>query len=389
MPTNLPPQCRSLERRYLEAETLPEKIKALKEYHAAIPKHKGTERLRAQIKRKLSKLRLEMEERKRRRATISLASGRYSIKKEGAAQVVVLGPTNSGKSSLLRALTNAKPEINSHPFTTTEPIPGMTPFEDIQIQLVEAPALFEGAGEGKGWGLRTLSLARNADGLILLVDLSTGEPCAQLDMMMDELNGARIRVGERGSRVEVERRDGGGVQFICSGRFLGEMDEIRRFLMENGIANAVVRIWGEVDLDEVALSLVSGVAYKPAIVVANKIDIDGAELGLETLRKRFGDRFEVMGGSAKTGMGLDGIPRGIFGALNIVRIYTKRPRQRPSRRPLIMRGETTVEDVAKAVHSEFYRNFKYARVWGSSRYPGERVGLRYLLKDGDTVEIRA
>lgn len=389
MPTNLPPQCKTLERKYLEAETLPEKIKALEEYHASIPKHKGTERLRAQIKRKLSKLRLELEERKRRRATVSLASGRYSIKKEGAAQVVILGPTNSGKSSLLRALTNASPEISGHPFTTTEPIPGMATFEDIQIQLVEAPALHEGAGEGKGWGVRTLSLARNADGLILIVDLSAGDPCAQLRMMLDALDGARIRVEESGARVEVERRDGGGIQLICHGRFLGEVDEIRRFLTENGIANAVVRIWGEADLDEVALSLVSGMTYKPAIVIANKIDFDGAETELEALRRGFGDMFEVIGASAETGAGLEEILGHIFEALNIVRIYTKRPGQRPSRRPLIMRGETTVEDVAKAVHSQFFRDFKYARVWGSSRYPGERVGLRYLLKDGDTVEIRA
>jgi len=389
MPTNLPPQCRLLEKKYLEATTLPEKIKALEEYHSAIPKHKGTERLRAQIKMKLSKLRLEMEERKKQRATTSSDSGRYSVKKEGAAQVVILGLTNSGKSSLLRALTNADPEISSHPFTTTEPIPGMMPFEDIQVQLLEAPALFEGASEGREWGLRTLSLARNADGLILLVDLSTRDPCTQLEVMIEELNSARIRVEEGGSRVEVEKRDEGGIQFICSGKFLGEMDEIRRFLIENGVNNAIVRIWGEVDLGEVALSLVSGIAYRPAIVVANKIDVEGSEEKLETLRKRFGDKFEVIGASAKTRIGLEGIPRSIFEALNIARIYTKRPRQSSSERPLIMRGETTVEDVTKAIHSEFYKNFKYAKVWGSSKYPGEKVGLNYPLKDRDIVEIHS
>ena len=133
MPTNLPPQCKTLERQYLEAETLPEKIKALEEYHAAIPKHKGTERLRAQIKRKLSKFRLEMEKRKTQRHTASQAQGRYSIKRAGAAQVVIIGPVNSGRRSILTALTNARPETSSYPFTTTEPVPGMMPFDDIQI----------------------------------------------------------------------------------------------------------------------------------------------------------------------------------------------------------------------------------------------------------------
>jgi len=97
MPTNLPPECRTLERKYFEAQTLPEKIKALEDYHSAIPKHKGTERLRSQIKRKISKLRLELEERKHQKVSASSASGRFSIKKEGAAQVVILGLTNVGK----------------------------------------------------------------------------------------------------------------------------------------------------------------------------------------------------------------------------------------------------------------------------------------------------
>ena len=196
MPTNLPPQCRLLEKKYLEAETLTEKIQALEEYYSSIPKHKGTERLRNQIKRKLARLRLEVEERKRQKSS---ASGIYSIKKEGASQVAILGTTGSGKSSLLAALTNAKPEISDHPFTTLEPIPGMMPFEDIQIQILEVPAIFEGASEGKGWGMRALGLARNSDGLILLSDLSVDDSCAQLDMMINELNGARIRVEKSGS----------------------------------------------------------------------------------------------------------------------------------------------------------------------------------------------
>ncbi len=385
MPTNLPPECKLLEAKYFGAKTLPEKIRALEEYHSAIPKHKGTERLRSGIKRKLSKLRLEMEEKKRQRSTVGQASGRYAIKKEGAAQVVILGSTSSGKSSLLRSLTNAKPEIGSYQFTTKEPVPGMMQFEDIQIQLIEAPALFDDAGKGKGWGLKTLSLARNADSLILLIDLSVIDPSAQLEMIIRELNSARISVEENPSGVEVERRESGGIQLVCSGSFSCEIDEIRRFLKENGVDHAVVRIWGEVDLDDVALSLVSGIAYKPALVVANKVDVEGSKFKLEALRSI--TKLKTVGFSLKTRLGLDEMPKFIFESLNIIRIYTKRPQQERAGRPLIKRGETTVEDVAKDVHSEFYRSFKYAKVWGSSKYRGERVGLKYLLKDGDTVEL--
>ncbi|UCH37639.1 MAG: 50S ribosome-binding GTPase [Candidatus Bathyarchaeota archaeon] len=384
MPTNLPPQCRTLQRRYLEAETLPEKIRALEEFHAAIPKHKGTERMRAQLKRKLSKFRLDMEKKKH---AGSQTAGRYAIKRAGAAQVVIIGPINSGRSSLLKTLTNAEPETSEYPFTTTEPIPGMMLFDDVQIQLVEAPALFEGGSEGRGWGLKTLSLARNADGLILLIDLSKPNPKAQLEMIVDELKKARVHIGQRQSRVEIERKESGGIQFLCTSSFVGSLEEIRRFLMENGVNNAIIRIYGDVDLDEVALSLVSGVVYKPAIVVANKLDTKGAPEKLKRLTSEVDLSFHVIGTSTRTKIGLKEIPKSIFTILNLVRIYTKRPRQKPTMKPMIMRGKTSVEDVAKLVHSDLYKRIKYAKIWGSSKFPGEKVGSKYRLKDGDIVEI--
>jgi len=165
------------------------------------------------------------------------------------------------------------------------------------------------------------------------------------------------------------------------------MNEVRRFLVENGVNNAVIRIWSEVDMGEVAASLVVGAVYRPTIVVANKIDVEGAGSKFEALRKRFGERFQVIDVSAKTKIGLGAIPKTIFRALNIARIYTKKHREDPSKKPIIMRDGATVEDVAKAVHSAFYKNFKYAKVWGSSKYPGEKVGLKYILKDKDAVEL--
>ncbi|UCH03330.1 MAG: 50S ribosome-binding GTPase, partial [Candidatus Bathyarchaeota archaeon] len=157
MPTNLPPQCGELEKEYLAAKTLQEKIIALQKYLSAIPKHKGTQRLRSRLKTKLSKLRMEAEIQKSGK-TASSFRGKFAIKKEGAAQIIILGVTSSGKSSLLTALTNAKPKILNQPMTTTMPIPGMMVVDDVQIQLVEAPALFQRASEGVGWGSKVLSL---------------------------------------------------------------------------------------------------------------------------------------------------------------------------------------------------------------------------------------
>ncbi len=388
MPTNLPPQIADLEKKYLQAETTSEKIKALEEYLSAIPKHKGTERLRAQIKTKLSKLRLTLEEQKKRRSATSTAGGRYAIKREGAAQVVIIGVANSGRSSLLSALTNAEPNITSYPFGTTKPIPGMMLFEDVQIQLLEGPALFEGASEGKGWGPKVLSLARNADGLILLIDLSSSDPISQVKMLVNELYEAHIFIEEPSSQVEVIRKASGGIQVVNYGTFSGSLDQIRKFLYSNGITDAVVKLWGATDLDDVSIALVTSIVHKPAIIVANKLDIEGGEEKLKELKKYFSDRIKIIGISCKTGERLEALPKMIFNMLKIVRIYTKRSGKNAAEKPLIFYGEPMVEDVAKEVHSEFVKQFKYARIWGSSNYPGERVGLNYELQDRDVIEIR-
>ena len=385
MPTNLPPQCVELEKKYLEAKTLQEKIVALQEYLAAIPKHKGTERLRRKIKTKLSKLRMELEEKRDEKATSS-ASGKFAIKKEGAAQVAILGPTGSGKSSILTALTRATPKILGQPFTTTEPIPGMMNFEDIQIQLVEGPAIFEGASEGVGWGSKVLSLARNADGLMLLVDLSEDNPSSQLGMIIKELNNAHITVMERRGRVEIERKENGGIHVVCFGKFEGNADEVKRVLRDMGVMHAIVKIYGEVELDDVILSIIHKTLYKPTVVVANKCDAENADQKLNSLKKDFGE-LKIIGASTMLGKGVDEIPRRVFETLKIMRIYTKRIDQEPSKKPIVMKIESTVGDVAKAVHSTFYEGFKYAKVWGSSKYPGERVGLNYVLRDKDMIEL--
>ena len=386
MPTNLPPECTVLEKRYLEARSTSEKIRALQQYLGAIPKHKGTERLCARLKTRLARLRLAEEEAKRRRGSSYLAS-RYTVKKEGAAQVVLLGLTGSGKSSILTLLTSAKPEIYGYPFTTTTPTPGMMAFEDIQIQLVEAPALFAGASEGGGWGPGVLGLARNADGLMLVIDLSVSDPCLQLKTLIDELSESHITIVEQRGKVEIERKEAGGIQVVSLSKVNVPVHEVKHLLRKMKIDNAVVRIRGDVELDDVAQALFHKTVYKPTIVLANKIDVAGAEGKLRTLRTAF-SHLTVIAVSALLEQGVETVPQRVFEALKILRVYTKRPRQPPAEKPMIMREQSTIGDAAKMIHKDFYNDFKYARLWGSSTYPGERVGLNRVLQDKDVLEIR-
>ena len=133
MPANLTPQYLEAELKFKQAKTTPDKIKALEVMMAVIPKHKGTERLRGQLKSRMAKLKEELQ----KRPTVGRAEQVYNIKREGAAQVVLLGLPNSGKSSLLSRITNASSEVADYPFTTQKPVPGMMKFENLQIQSDE------------------------------------------------------------------------------------------------------------------------------------------------------------------------------------------------------------------------------------------------------------
>ena len=385
MPTNLPPECTVLEKKYLRARKTSEKIEALQKYLSAIPKHKGTERLCARLKTRLARLRLAEEETKRQRGSSYLAS-RYTVKKEGAAQIVILGLTGSGKSSILKLLTSAKPEIYGYPFTTTKPIPGMMEFEDIQIQLVEAPALFVGASKGRGWGLGVLGMARNADGLMIVIDLSAPNPRFQLETLIDELEKSHITIVERRGKVEIERKEAGGIQVISLSELNISIHDVKRLLNKMKIDNAVVKIRGDVELEDVTQAIFHKTVYKPTIVLMNKIDVEGAEGKLRTLREAF-NPLTLITVSAILKRDVENIPQRIFEALKIIRVYTKRPRQPPAEKPMIMREQSTVGDAAKMIHKDFYKGFKYARLWGSSMYPGERVGLNRVLQDKEVLEI--
>lgn len=381
MPANLPPQARAAERRYIEAKTLPEKIRYLQEFISSIPEHKGNEKMRRYLRRRLAELKEELEEQKKRKS--GGGGGGFSVKKEGAAQVVIVGMTGSGKSTLLASTTNAKAEIGDHPFTTKEPLPGMLDFEDLQFQLVDAPAIFEGAHYGMSWGSQLMSLIRNADGMIILLD--GADPTGQYRTIANELSMAGIITERMSRKIEVERTNGGGIQVACTGRITCRIEEIDRMLKEAGIRNAIVRVWGDASKDEILEALEQTKTHRPALILVNKID--AYPLSAQEFSKETGKA--AIGISAKAGIGLEKLGAEIFRMLGIIRVYTKEVGGEPAKKPIILRKGAKVIDVAKIVHSQLYRNFKIARIWGpSAKYDAEKVGADHELADKDIVEIR-
>ena len=388
MPTNLPVEAKRKWAEVSASRNPREKLQLMQEFLSLVPKHKGTAKLCAQVKKQMAVLRREIEEGKRRKA--GKGGPKFFIEKDGAAQIVILGLANVGKSSLLAATTKARVEVSPAPYATKEPIPGMLPYEDIQFQLVEAPALMEGAADGRAWGLQTLALARNADGLILMVDLGQN-PVEQLSLILSELEKTRILISKPKARVEIERKFmGAGLRIIVFGKLVDcTFKEVEELLKGYKVTDAVVKIYGEATLDEVEDAIFESTAYKPAIIIANKIELKNADANLKLLEQYVGDLLPIVAVSCKTGKGVERIGETIFKTLDIIRVYTKEPSEKNfSKKPFILKKGSTVYDLAKSIHSDFSEKFAYAKVWSKRLiFSPQKVGVAFPLEDGDIVEI--
>jgi ribosome-interacting GTPase 1 len=306
---------------------------------------------------------------------------------------MVFGPTQSGKSSLLKSLTNARVEIASYDYSTQYPTPGMLQYEDIQIQLVELPAppcvVSQGHYEVQPG---SASLIRQCDGLIIVVDLSN-EPTSQLRLVLSSLEILHISTQKPRTRVEIIPEKGAGeirIAALGSGYVLSH-EQISTMLHSYGIRNALVRIFGNATMNDVEDAILQNVTlYKPTIVIANKLDLDiGRQISSRFLSHA--TRFSTAVVSCLTRQGLDVVGRKLFDALGIVRVYTKEPNEpKASPNPFVVPEGTTVRELARGIHSDLADEYRYARLWGpTSKFAGERVGPDHVLGDKDIVEIHS
>jgi len=326
MPANLTPQYLEAEAKFKQAKNAPEKIKALETMMAIIPKHKGTEKLRGQLKSRMAKLKAELQ----KRPTLARAEQIYNIKREGAAQVVLLGLPNSGKSSLFSQITHAFSEVADYPFTTQKPIPGMMKYENLQIQLVDTPPIQLDHIE-PGFS----NLIRNADALLFLVDL-TEDPIFQMEILLEELDRMKIKIAGKGPILSIE---GGWVSLRT-------------------------------------------------ILLANKCDVKHAIEAYRTFETHFTDSFPVLPISAKGGMNLESLKKEIYQLLGVIRVYTKPPGGEPDlTEPVVLKKGSTVGDVAVSIHKDFAAQLRYAKIWGSGKFDGQMVKRDYEVDEGDVIEL--
>jgi len=332
MPANLTPQYKKAEEEYRRAQTPEEELRCLELMLREIPKHKGTDKLQAELKAKISKAKQETEHAKK-----VGKKGHHGphIQRQGAGRAIILGGANVGKSQLLARLTRATPEVAPYPFTTREPQPGMMPWEDVMVQLIDTPPITADVFDAN-----LLGLIRGSDLALLMFDAGADDGIDALQAVLDRLNQTKTRLAKES--------------------YLDEEDV--------------------------------GLSFTETFLIYNKTDLPGADERIALLKEFCPLDFREFRMSAEHGAGLEELRDAIYKALDVVRVYTKLPTKKEADydKPFTLKRGGTLLEVAELVHRDMAANFKYARVWGTAVLaPGTQMKGDYVIHDKDVVEIHA
>ena len=388
MPTNVTPEFDKQRIIYEETEDLAQRIVELEKLLSLAPNHKGAERMIGDYRKKLAQLKAQLEKKREQdKARRSGGAEEGVIRKEGAGQVCLIGVTNSGKSSIINAVTNAEFDVGDYPFTTPIPTPAMLALEDINIQLVELPGVFEGSHE-TGIGRQALSVARNTDCIAIVIDLSQDIE-SQMNTILRELDRARIRLNKEKTAVRVERVGLGGLMIYGAQNYQGDIDEVMEYLRARRVTNIIVRFQKPATFDQLIDAMDSSVAYVRAMVIATKGDSQGSEARFKELEEKYSKRFDIIPISAHKNENLDGMSWALYEHLDILRVYTKIPGKKRENKPIVLPEGSIVEDAARKVHKElFVERFRSAVILRENdKIKRRTVGLNYPLQDGDVLQL--
>ncbi len=326
MPANLPPEYIEAEEEYRNADSKHDKIEALQRMLSLLPSHKGTDKIEADIRRRISQLKKSSKKKK----GPTRAKTPDQIESQGAGQVVLSGMANTGKSALLDMLTNASPQVADFPFSTYEPTIGMLDYQDVQIQLIDTPPL---SGEHvESW---VFNLIRKVDLVLLLIDGSVDRPIEQLRQSVEIFSAEGIYLFAPDADFaidEIGRTNRKGLIVVTKDDELQRKDHINK-------------------LEEFA--------ELPAITVS------------------------ILNESS-----LESFSETIFHGLQKIRVYTKKPGEQPDlEEPYLLDKESTVIQAVKSIHRELVKQLDYVRIWGSGKFDGQEVAQDHVLMDGDVIEI--
>ncbi len=342
MPANLSPEYKKAEQAFRAARDEADRLACLRDMLRTIPKHKGTEHLQRDIKSRIKQLTEELAGPRKG----AVRSGPvHTVRREGAAQIALLGPPNAGKSSLHVKLTGSRADVGPYPHTTHAPMPGMLAYEDIHFQLIDLPPI--SADFFEPWFVNAL---QPADAALLVVDISDPECTDHVESILERLEERKITLSPH---------------WPAGGQAPGNADDSE----------------DERALDPFRIVL-------PTLLVANKIDRNPDPEDIRVLKELTGVSFPAQAVSVESGQGLDALGRFLFTQLEVVRVYTKAP-GKPAEmdRPFTLRAGASVLDVARLVHKDIAGSLRYARAWGGTVFDGQQVGPEHMVIDGDIVEL--
>lgn len=391
MPINLNREAQVEWDKYLEASSIDDQIFHIERFLGVCVKHKGVEKHLAMAKTKLKKLKAQ----KVKLTQAKKGSGeKWLVPKGEDAQIAIIGNVNSGKSSVLNEMAQSEAaKVGSYPFTTVKPEVGSVSAKGARLQLVELPALVEGSVKGEMSGKLVLAGIRNADCVLITVDLSK-DPVRQLQLILSELHKGKIRLNVSKPPVTIEKVGSGNIQVFNEHFFKGEGKEaVIEIMRGNGYANAIVRFHRPTAIDQFLDALDHTINYIPALVVATKGDLEGSKQNYEKLLQFINEvhpNFQVIPTSASRKEGFEGIEENIFNQLGKIRVFTRNTKGDIAERPIILKKGSRIEEAVEVLSKKMLKFFRFARIWGqSAKFDGEKVGLDRVLQDGDVIQVFA
>ncbi len=360
-------------KKYDEAKNIEEKLTALDEMQRTQPSHKGAEKLRADLSKRISKLKEKQEAQARQRG----GSKSMFFSKEGSATIVLIGLPNTGKSTLLSKITDAKPAISNYKFTTTEPELGIMDFKGVKIQVVELPAIIENSHKGKARGKEVLGLVRNADLVVFILKGSRTEIEAQLKTLNSELRRTNIVLNKKKPQITLSKVGTMGIEIAGEKNVVGSIELLKQKMLENGCYNVLLRVDEKLKVDEI----VEGLDKSKHFLKAIGIWVDNAASNVNS-------KIIIEGIPVFSITNISDTKKMLYDNLNLITIFTRKPGEKDSDNiPVALKQNGTVEDLCNLLHKDFIQKFRYARVWGSSKHAGQQVSLDFKFKAGDVVEL--
>lgn len=357
--------------------SIDEKIAEIEEEIRKTPYHKATEHYIGKLRARIAKLKEERLE-KIFKSRGGGGTG-FAIKKTGDASVVLIGPPSVGKSTLLNKLTNAESKVADYDFTTIDVIPGMMDYKGAKIQIFDIPGIISGAASGRGRGKEVLAVARNADLIIIIVDVKTVQ---EIPSILRELNEAGVRLNENKPKVSIIKETSGGIKVSSTTSLKISHDTIKSLASEFRLTNAEIIIKENITLDRLIDAFMGNRAYLPYFVAVNKVDI-----GIpKELSKYIKDEPVLI--SAKNSENLDKLKERIWQSLSFIRIYLKKEDCTDFNLPLIAKEGRSLKEILEKLVIPNKESFKFAKIFGpGAKYPGQEVSFSFVPQDETIVQF--